>query len=80
MLFAQPPDPEPAGPIQGWVGSPPMVVLRPGDKVLIALTDDPPGEEITRFTAELRRSFPTVSFTVIGGIAGIAVQAGGCDG
>jgi hypothetical protein len=71
--------PEP-GPVQGWVGSPPMVVLRPGDRVLIALTDDPPGEEITAFTAQLRRSFPTVSFTVIGGIAGVAVQAGGGDG
>jgi hypothetical protein len=57
-----------------------MVVLRPGDKVLIALTDDPPGEEITQFTAQLRRSFPTVSFTVIGGIAGVAVQAGGDHG
>lgn len=71
--------PEP-GPMQGWVGSPPMVVLRPGDRVLIALVDDPPGEEITQFTAQLRRSFPTVSFTVIGGIAGVAVQAGGGDG
>jgi hypothetical protein len=71
--------PEP-GPVQGWVGSPPMVVLRPGDRVLIALVDDPPGEEITQFTAQLRRSFPTVSFTVIGGIAGVAVQAGGGDG
>lgn len=74
-----PPGPEP-GPMPGWVGSPPMVVLRPGDKVLIALTDDPPGEEITEFTAQLRRSFPTVSFTVIGGIAGVAVQAGGDSG
>lgn len=67
-------------PMQGWVGSPPMVVLRPGDRVLIALTDDPPGPEVTEFTAALRRSFPMISFTVIGGVAGVAVQAGGADG
>lgn len=79
-MSIQPPEPGQAGPLPGWVGSPPMVVLRPGDKVLIALVDDPPGEEITQFTAQLRRSFPTVSFTVIGGIAGVAVQAGGGDG
>ena len=78
-MSVQSPEPQP-GPMQGWVGSPPMVVLRPGDRVLIALVDDPPGEEITQFTAQLRRSFPTVSFTVIGGIAGVAVQAGGGDG
>lgn len=59
---------------------PPMVVLRPGDRVLIALTDDIPAVEVQAFTAELRRSFPTVSFVVIGGIAGVAVQAGGGDG
>lgn len=57
--------------------SPPMVVLRPGDRVLIALTEDASPEELQQFTAGLRRSFPTVSFTVIGGIASIAVQAGG---
>lgn len=80
MVSVQPPEPDQPGPVQGWVGSPPMVVLRPGDKVLIALVDDPPGEEITEFTAQLRRSFPTVAFTVIGGIAGVAVQAGGDRG
>ncbi|WP_329521162.1 hypothetical protein [Spirillospora sp. NBC_01491] len=60
--------------------SPPMVVLRPGDRVLIALTEDAPPEELQEFTAQLRRSFPTVSFTVIGGIAGLGVQAGGDSG
>ncbi|WP_075906287.1 hypothetical protein [Actinomadura sp. CNU-125] len=61
-------------------GVPPMVVLRPGDRVLVALTEDIPTEDVQAFTAQLRRSFPTVSFVVIGGIAGVAVQAGGDDG
>jgi hypothetical protein len=53
-----------------------MVVLRPGDRVLIALTEDGTSEELQQFTGALRRSFPKVSFTVIGGIAGMAVQGG----
>jgi hypothetical protein len=64
----------------GGAQVPPMVVLRPGDKVLLALTEDIPAEEVQAFTAQLRRSFPTVSFTVVGGVAGVAVQAGGDDG
>lgn len=60
--------------------SPPVVVLRPGDQVLVALAEDLPAEEARQFTTELRRSFPTVSFTVVGGIAGLAVMAGGDPG
>lgn len=56
--------------------SPPMVLLRPGDRVLIALTEDVGPDEVQYFTAQLRRSFPKVSFTVIGGVASIAVQGG----
>ena len=59
--------------------SPPMVVLRPGDRVLIALTEDADPELLQQFVGGLRRSFPTVSFTVIGGVASVAVQAGGDD-
>jgi hypothetical protein len=53
-----------------------MVLLRPGDRVLIALTEDVGPEETQYFTSQLRRSFPRVTFTVVGGVAGIAVQGG----
>lgn len=59
--------------------TPPMVLLRPGDRVLIALTEDLNQEEMQYFTSQLRRSFPAVSFTVVGGVASLAVQPGGED-
>lgn len=54
--------------------SPPMVVLRPGDKVLVAFADDPPSDVLTEIAASLRASFPGVEVTVLGGVASIAVS------
>ncbi len=53
---------------------PALIVLRPGDKVLVALVDDPGEAEAKDLANSLRASFPGVSFTVAGGIAGICVQ------
>lgn len=60
--------------------STPMVVLRPGDQDLVALVEDVTPDEARQFTAELHRSFPRVSFTVVGGVAGLAVMPGGWEG
>lgn len=57
--------------------SPPMVVLRPGDRVLVTLADDPEVALIQEIAAGLRQSFPGVEFVVISGVASICVQAGG---
>lgn len=57
--------------------SPPMVVLRPGDRVLVAFPDEPGSDVTDVIAAELRRSFPGVDFTVLTGVTGLAVQLGG---
>ncbi len=57
--------------------TPPMVVLRPGDRVLVALADDPEPELIQQIAAGLRQSFPGVDFTIVSGVAGMCIQAGG---
>lgn len=56
--------------------SPPMVVLRPGDRVLVTLTEDPGAEECQHVAAELRKAFPGVDVTVLAGVASICVQGG----
>lgn len=56
--------------------TPPMVVLRPGDRVLIALEGEPPEEEIRQITAALQDSFPGVDFTVLDGVQSICVAGG----
>lgn len=54
--------------------SPALIVLRPGDKVLIALTDDPGPEGCAQVAAALKNSFPDCDFTVLAGVAGLLVQ------
>jgi hypothetical protein len=54
--------------------TPALIVLRPGDRVLLALVEDPTPEDAKTIAATLRGSFPGVDFTVIGGIAGLCVQ------
>lgn len=56
--------------------APPLVVLRPGDRVLIAFTDEPDQETTNTIAASLRRTFPGVDFTVLTGVASIAVSSG----
>lgn len=57
--------------------SPAVVVLRPGDRVLLAMTHDPDPEEAQAWMQALSQDFPGIKFTVVGGVAGIAVQAVG---
>ncbi|MDH2424750.1 hypothetical protein [Sphaerisporangium sp. TRM90804] len=54
---------------------PALLVLRPGDKVLVTLVEDPGQADADRLATVLSESFPGVSFTVIGGISGICVQS-----
>lgn len=55
--------------------TPALIVLRPGDKVLVTLVEDPTQKDADELANTLRASFPGVAFTVIGGVAGIAVQS-----
>lgn len=52
----------------------PLVMLRPGDHVLVSLTEDLDQEEVQDFVGKLRESFPGVEFTVVTGVSGILVQ------
>jgi hypothetical protein len=47
------------------MSTPAMLVLRPGDKVLVTLADEPAEETILTVTQDLRRSFPGVEFTIL---------------
>lgn len=55
----------------------PLLVLRPGDNVLVSLTEDLDGEQIQDMAAKLRESFPGVEFTIMTGVASILVQPPG---
>ena len=54
--------------------APAMLVLRPGDRVLVTLTDDPGPEGCAQVAAALKNSFPDCDFTVLAGVAGLLVQ------
>jgi hypothetical protein len=54
---------------------PPMIVLRPGDRVLLAVADEPSDDARKAMLAGLRDSFPGVEFVIATGIAGVLVQA-----
>lgn len=64
-------DPAPTG------TSPAMVVLRPGDRVLVTLTEDIEPEQVEEAAVTLKQTFPGVEFTVMSGVASILVSAGG---
>lgn len=55
---------------------PAVVVLRPGDRVLLALREEPDPEQAQAYLQALHEDFPGVSFTVVGGAAGLALYAG----
>lgn len=55
---------------------PVMVVLRPGDQVLVCLNQDPSPEEAQLWSQQLHDSFRGVEFVIAGGVAGIAVLGG----
>lgn len=52
----------------------PLLVLRPGDRVLVTLTEDLDPEETQDIAGKLRESFPGVEFTIMTGVASILVQ------
>lgn len=54
---------------------PTMVVLRPGDRVLIAMSTDPDPDEAQSWAHELHTVFPGVEFVFLGGVAALAVMA-----
>lgn len=56
---------------------PAMLVLRPGDHVMVCLVDDPSPDEAREWTRALSQSFRGVEFTLVGGVSGIVVQGGG---
>lgn len=56
--------------------TPAMVVLRRGDRVLVAMAHEPPEDEVREYLMSLTRAFPGVEFVVAGGIAGLLVQPG----
>ncbi|MGI5274857.1 hypothetical protein ACQEUU_37390 [Nonomuraea sp. CA-218870] len=55
---------------------PAMIVLRPGDKVLVALTEDPDADACKAMLTELRRAFRGCDFTILTGVSAVAVQPG----
>ncbi|MCP3017290.1 hypothetical protein NGM33_28565 [Nocardiopsis dassonvillei] len=55
--------------------TPAMIVLRPGDRVLVTLTDEPEPEDTTNITRDLKTAFPGVEFVLMTGVSGIAVQS-----
>lgn len=57
------------------MNAPAMLVLRPGDKVLVALTEDPGTEACAEIAKTLNASFPRVEFTILTGVAGLAVSS-----
>lgn len=69
------PEPPPSAP-DPPLNQPAMVVLRSGDHVLLAMHEDPAPDEAQAWVHSLHQAFRGVSFTLVGGVAGIAVQAG----
>lgn len=56
--------------------SPAVVVLRRGDKVLLALHYDPTPDEAQEQLRALTRVFPGVEFVILANCAGLLVQPG----
>lgn len=55
---------------------PAIVCLRPGDRVLLALREEPTPEQGQEWIAALSQDFPGVTFTLVGGTAGLAILPG----
>lgn len=49
-------------------------VLRPGDKVLLTVSDEPDDEACVTVMSELRKAFPGVEFFLVCGVSGVVVQ------
>lgn len=55
---------------------PALIVLRPGDKVLVTLADEVDDETAKTVLTTLRRSFRGCEFTILAGVTAVAVQPG----
>lgn len=55
---------------------PALIVLRPGDRVLVTLADDLPEDDLKAILADLRRSFRGCDFTILTGVTAVAVEPG----
>ncbi len=55
---------------------PAMIVMRPGDQVLVTLVEDPDEDVAQAMAHTLHQSFPGVEFVLMGGVAGVALLAG----
>lgn len=58
------------------MNQPALILLRPGDKVLVTLAADPGEHACKEIVAELRRSFRGCEFTILAGVTTVAVQPG----
>lgn len=56
--------------------NPAVVVLRKGDRVLIAMAEDPSPDDAVEYMRGLSRSFPGVEFALLGNVAGLAILPG----
>lgn len=56
--------------------APALIVLRPGDRVLVTLAEDPGEYACKEILAELRRSFRGCEFTILSGVTTVAVESG----
>lgn len=54
--------------------TPTMILLRPGDRVMVVLVEDPGEDEALGYAEALQESFPGVEFVIVGGVTGLAVQ------
>lgn len=52
--------------------APTMILLRPGDRVMVVLHEDPGEDEALTYSEALHDSFPGVEFVIVGGVTGIA--------
>lgn len=55
---------------------PAVVVLRRGDRVLLAMREDPDPEDAQVYLKALTDAFPGVEFVVLGNVAGVLIQPG----
>jgi hypothetical protein len=53
--------------------TPAMILLRPGDRVMILLNEDPGEDEALGYSEALHESFPGVEFVIVGGVTGVAM-------
>ena len=58
------------------MAQPALIVLRPGDKVLVTFTDEPDQDACKQILADLRRAFRGCDFTILAGVSAVAVQPG----